>query len=320
MTDKFIGYLVSVECKNLFYQGIVASIDSTKAIIQLKNCFQNGIHCGAKLIEIKYNFSFIFFALKLILNEMLHLRTKEIENIEILADPQNALNFLNPKLINDVSNNGNSSNENSEPKQIINDNNKVNSNNENNSNNNLRIMTKNQQPLKVNSSKNNVSPMSGSPPINNNGTNSNNSQYNENNSKRKQSYNGNVYTNGHDSYHQNIENCFTSVNVETIKEDFDFEQNLALFDKDAFYEQMEGHSKPACSNYSEEPLNAYDSLIKQLNSNGNNSNGNNNSHHTNGNVDMNKSAQLSNQRSTTERYHQISVANLFSSTATKVCI
>lgn len=197
----------------------------------------------------------------------------------------------------------------------------MNSTNENNSNNNLRIMTKNQQPLKVNSSKNNVSPMSGSPPIHN-GTNSNNSQYNENNSKRKQSYNGNGYTNGHDSYHQNIENCFTSVNVETIKEDFDFEQNLALFDKDAFYEEMEGHSKPACSNYSEEPLNAYDSLIKQLNSNGNNINGNNNNnhHHMNGNIDMNKSAQLSNQRSTTERYHQISVANLFSSTTAKVCI
>lgn len=52
-TDKFLGYLVSVECKNIFYQGIVANIDPNKAIIQLKNCFQNGIQCGAKLIEIK---------------------------------------------------------------------------------------------------------------------------------------------------------------------------------------------------------------------------------------------------------------------------
>ncbi len=52
-TDKFVGYLVSVECKNLFYQGIVSHIDSNKALIQLKNVFQNGIHCGNKLIDIK---------------------------------------------------------------------------------------------------------------------------------------------------------------------------------------------------------------------------------------------------------------------------
>ena len=52
-SDKFIGYLVSVECKNVFYQGIVTNIDSNKAVIQLKNCFQNGLHCGNKLIDIK---------------------------------------------------------------------------------------------------------------------------------------------------------------------------------------------------------------------------------------------------------------------------
>ena len=52
-TDKFVGYLVSVECKDLFYQGIVTQIGSTKAIIQLKNVFQNGIHCGTKLVDIK---------------------------------------------------------------------------------------------------------------------------------------------------------------------------------------------------------------------------------------------------------------------------
>ena len=76
------------------------------------------------------------------------------------------------------------------------------------------------------------------------------------------------------------------MNVDTIVDDFDFEKNLALFDKDKFYEEVEGQPKPATatsikSNVPDEPLNAYDSLIKQLNSNG-------------------------------ERYHQISVANLFS--------
>jgi hypothetical protein len=52
--DKFADYLVSIECKNVFYQGIVAKIDSKNAIIRLKNCFQNGLSCGNKLIEIKY--------------------------------------------------------------------------------------------------------------------------------------------------------------------------------------------------------------------------------------------------------------------------
>ena len=53
-SKKFVGYLVSVECKSIFYQGIVANIDADKAIIQLKNCFQNGLHCGTnKLVDIK---------------------------------------------------------------------------------------------------------------------------------------------------------------------------------------------------------------------------------------------------------------------------
>lgn len=290
-TDKFIGYLVSVECKNLFYQGIVANIDPNKAIIQLKNCFQNGIQCGSKLIEIK---------------------TKDIENIEILADPQNALNFLNPKLLNDLSNgsattvnstdNGTKSSKttsqttNATPAQAISTNN-----------------DKKTQPLKVNSSKNNlnsISPSSVSPPSYTNGYH----QYNES-SKRKQSHNGNGYSNGNGHDYSNNENCFMSINVEAIKEDFDFEQNLALFDKDAFYEEIEGHSKPVNTNTNEEPLNAYDSLIKQLNSN--NTNGNNNtisSNHNNSNVTADTSKTFSNQSN--QRYHQISVANLFSSTQT----
>jgi hypothetical protein len=58
--EKFADYLVSIECKNVFYQGIVAKIDSKNALIRLKNCFQNGLSCGNKIIEIKY-FNDIFF-------------------------------------------------------------------------------------------------------------------------------------------------------------------------------------------------------------------------------------------------------------------
>lgn len=254
-------------------------------------------------------------------------RTKEIENIEIIADPQNALDMLNPKLLNDISN-GNSStlsNEN-ETKTAI----SVSTNNSNNNNNkpNLNIESNNgnvskNQPLKVNLPSNNnnknsnVSPASVSPP---NYANGNSQHYNNNEpSKRKTSYNNgytNGYGNGHgydNHYHSNNnnnENCFTSVNVETIKEDFDFEQNLAMFDKDAFYEEIEGHSKPAVAGSSnhDEPLNAYDSLIKQLNSNGNNGN------HANGLPLNDSSKQQFTNQTNNQRYHQISVANLFSST------
>ena len=52
-TDKFVGYLVSVDCKDIFYQGVVTQIDQEKSIIQLKNVFQNGIHCGTRLVDIK---------------------------------------------------------------------------------------------------------------------------------------------------------------------------------------------------------------------------------------------------------------------------
>ena len=51
--NKFVGYLVSVESKNVFYQGIVNAILADRGVIQLKNCFQNGVHCGVKLIDIR---------------------------------------------------------------------------------------------------------------------------------------------------------------------------------------------------------------------------------------------------------------------------
>ena len=41
----------------------------------------------------------------------------------------------------------------------------------------------------------------------------------------------------------NNDSCFHSISVDAIKDDFDFETNLALFDKDALYEQVEGHSR-----------------------------------------------------------------------------
>ena len=53
-----IGLLISVDCKNVFYQGIVATFDQSKGVIQLKNCIKNGIHLGSKLADIKYDFYF----------------------------------------------------------------------------------------------------------------------------------------------------------------------------------------------------------------------------------------------------------------------
>lgn len=51
--NKFVGYLVSVESKNVFYQGVVNAILPDRGVIQLKNCFQNGVHCGVRLIDIR---------------------------------------------------------------------------------------------------------------------------------------------------------------------------------------------------------------------------------------------------------------------------
>lgn len=51
--NRFIGFLLSIECKNVFYQGIVQSIDVDRDLLSLKNCFQNGVSCGEKMIDIK---------------------------------------------------------------------------------------------------------------------------------------------------------------------------------------------------------------------------------------------------------------------------
>jgi len=85
------------------------------------------------------------------------------------------------------------------------------------------------------------------------------------------------------------------MSVDPIEEDFDFEQNLALFDKNKFYDEV-GHpilNNSACMTPNEPQLNAYDSLVRQLNSN----------------------KQAENKSSSSQSgYRQISVANLFGST------
>ncbi len=85
------------------------------------------------------------------------------------------------------------------------------------------------------------------------------------------------------------------MNVDPIEEDFDFEQNLALFDKNKFYNEV-GHpilNNSSCMTPNDPKLNAYDSLVKQLNSN----------------------KQAENKSSSSQSgYRQISVANLFGTT------
>ncbi len=53
MATNFIGYLVSIESNNIFYQGIVNFIDLSKNLIQLKNAYKNGMQYPDSIIEIK---------------------------------------------------------------------------------------------------------------------------------------------------------------------------------------------------------------------------------------------------------------------------
>jgi hypothetical protein len=320
-TNRFVGYLVSVECKNIFYQGIVTNIDPSKAVIQLKNCFQNGIHLGSKLIDIK---------------------TTEIENIEILADPQNAVTLLKPKSNenNSISSNdsiNNNNNNNSSHSLPISSNTKNNSSNSNINRllQNLESSAKQQHQTKIQSSESNTnkpkslsSSSSNSTSTNNklslsssSANNFNNISNNNNNNKKDldlspnsynnsnnhKKFNGNGNGNGFHNYDSSNESCFNSITADTLKDDFDFEKNLALFDKDAFYEEMEGQPRPAKSNNSEDESS---SIFKKLvNGSLNNPNNNNNNNNTN------NSHNSSFTQSSTHKYHQISVANLFSSSS-----
>jgi hypothetical protein len=297
-TDKFVGYLVSVECKDIFYQGIVTQIDSIKSLIQLKNVFQNGIHCGSKLVDIK---------------------TTEIENIEILADPQNAANILKPKSIETEPSQKLSDETNLAPKSTSNNNNFVKHNNDNNNNNHSKKNHNNnssnhfikipaQKHIKVsnsqhgsshNNSHSNISPKSVSPPYYHNNEHSNKRSLTQKSYSQSHGNNLNVTKDNNRKYGSN--NDLNTMNVDSVEEggdDFDFETNLALFDKNKLYEELGQPilNTSTCTNPSEPQLNAYDSLIKQINSSKQSErNGGSNS-------------------ASTQRYHQISVANLFSST------
>jgi len=104
------------------------------------------------------------------------------------------------------------------------------------------------------------------------------------------------YSNGNSNGHSNNSTVeINAMSVDPIEEDFDFEQNLALFDKNKFYDEV-GHpilNNTACMTPNEPQLNAYDSLVRQLNSN----------------------KQAENKSSSSQSgYRQISVANLFGST------
>lgn len=53
MDEPFVGYLVSVECKNTFYQGVIDKLDVANNVLRLTKCFANGMNCGSKFVEIK---------------------------------------------------------------------------------------------------------------------------------------------------------------------------------------------------------------------------------------------------------------------------
>jgi hypothetical protein len=172
-------------------------------------------------------------------------------------------------------------------------------------------------PTKSKSMNNFQTSKSVSPPMNKSQQKTNTSR--ENGSRRrngtKSSHesslnNNNGLINGHlnNNNENSIDTCFYSINIDSIKDDFDFEKNLALFDKDAFYEQLEGHSRPSASTNGAESLNAYDSIFKQpINSTSMPSNITNSGYNT---TTTSSNSYFEN-ADKTERYHPISIANLF---------
>jgi len=181
-----VGYLVSVECKNTFYQGVIDVLDVANNVLRLKKCYANGMNCGTNLVEIKND---------------------EIDNIEIIADASNATKYLmSEKSASSSTINGKNHSQ-SQP-QIH----QASTNGNGNSNSNKRA-TK------------------WSPKL-------------SNGSSSASSYE-------HPPSDLN-EACFnqSSCNDDSLTGDFDFEKNLALFDKHAFSQTISnpaGSMKPSAS-------------------------------------------------------------------------
>lgn len=121
--------------------------------------------------------------------------------------------------------------------------------------------------------------------------NTNNFSNNNNNNHRNRRHNSNEAFFGSDS---------------NDNDEFDFEQNLALFDKNAFYEEVEGHSRPSDDN--EESSNAFDSVLKHISLSQTSSN-----HQLNEFNGRKHDTADTHQTTPAVIYHPISVANLFSS-------
>ncbi len=75
------------------------------------------------------------------------------------------------------------------------------------------------------------------------------------------------YSNGNSNGHSNNSTVeINAMSVDPIEEDFDFEQNLALFDKNKFYDEV-GHpilNNTACMTPNEPQLNAGRGVIRSL--------------------------------------------------------
>jgi hypothetical protein len=54
MANNFLGYLVSIECNNVFYQGTVSKIDLVQNTIKLTDYYRNGLKSKEQTtVEIK---------------------------------------------------------------------------------------------------------------------------------------------------------------------------------------------------------------------------------------------------------------------------
>jgi hypothetical protein len=270
--NKFIGYLVSIETKNqqTFYQGIINDINSDKALIQLKNCYQNGLHCGP--------------------NKLIDINTKNIENIEIIADPEHALNILktdaslassstatktteaaavsSSSAINRTSLGSTSSNTSDNNSAALSTSSSVTSSNgHDNATSSSTISSSTKNSLIRQSNKFTESSQTTATTVTKNKQkqqiktkNSRYNQYGVHNSRKcddsqQEHENDDEFDELLDDqvnndFEENFnyrKTCFDLINNdEVLNNEFDFEKNLRLFNKDDFYERIEGYSR--CQN------------------------------------------------------------------------